>query len=61
MCKYKCRFEHSVCNNKQRWNDDKCSCECEELIDKGVCDNDLFGILAIVIVDVINPAILVSI
>ena len=21
---------------KQRWNDDKCWCECKELIDKGV-------------------------
>ena len=28
----------SDCNNKQRWNDDKCRCECKELIDKGVCD-----------------------
>ena len=37
-CKCKCSFEHSVCNNKQRWNDDKCRCECKELIDKGVCD-----------------------
>ena len=37
-CKCKCRFEHSVCNNKQRWNDDKCWCECEELIDRGVSD-----------------------
>ena len=27
-----------VCINKQRWNNDKCQCECEELIDKGVCD-----------------------
>ena len=26
----------SICNNKQRWNDDKCRCECKELIDKGV-------------------------
>ena len=26
-----------VCNNKQRWNKDKCKCECKELIDKGVC------------------------
>ena len=34
-CKRKCR---SVCNNKQRWNDDKCWCECKELIDKGVFD-----------------------
>ena len=23
---------------KQRWNDDKCRCECKGLIDKGVCD-----------------------
>ena len=26
-----------VCNNKQCWNDDKCRCECKELIDKSVC------------------------
>ena len=32
-------MDASVCNNKQRWNDDKCQCECKELIDKGVCDN----------------------
>ena len=37
-CKGKCRFEASVCNNKQRWNEDKCRCECRELIDKGSCD-----------------------
>ena len=36
--KCKCRLDASVCNNKQRWNDDKCCCECNELIDKGVCD-----------------------
>ena len=23
---------------KQRWNVDKCRCECKELIDKGTCD-----------------------
>ena len=37
-CKCKCRFDANVCNNKQRWNDDKYWCECEELIDKGGCD-----------------------
>ena len=37
-CNYKCGLDASVCNNKQRWNDDKCRCECKELIDKGVCD-----------------------
>ena len=36
--KCKCRLDASVCNNKQRWNDDKCRCEYKELIDKGVCD-----------------------
>ena len=37
-CKCKCRLDSSVCNNKQRWNEDKCRCPCKELIDKGVCD-----------------------
>ena len=37
-CKCKCRFNSSVCNNKQRWNDDKCRCEYKELIDKDICD-----------------------
>ena len=38
-CKCKSRLDASVCNNKQRWTDDKCRCECKELIEKGVCDN----------------------
>ena len=33
-CKCKCRLDASVCNNKQRWNNDKCQCEYKELIDK---------------------------
>ena len=37
-CKCKCRLDASIYNNKQRWNEDKCRCECEELIDKGICD-----------------------
>ena len=38
-CKCKCRLDSSVFNNKQRWNKNKCRCECrEELIDKGRCD-----------------------
>ena len=37
-CKCKCRLDASVCNNKQRLNNDKCSYECKELIDKGVCN-----------------------
>ena len=27
-CKCECRLDACVCNNKKRWNDDKCHCEC---------------------------------
>ena len=27
-CKCECRLDASLCNNKQRWTDDKCRCEC---------------------------------
>ena len=37
-CKCICRLDAIVCNNKQRWNSDKCRCECKELVDKGVYD-----------------------
>ena len=34
-CKCKFRLDASVCNNKQRWNNNKCRFKCKELIDKG--------------------------
>ena len=38
-CKCKSRLDSSVCSNKQRWNEDKCRCECrEELSDKKRCN-----------------------
>ena len=33
-CKCKCRLNASVCNNKQRWNKDKCRYECKKLGNK---------------------------
>ena len=36
-CKCKCRLDASVCNNKQRWNEDKCRWEFNELTGKGIC------------------------
>ena len=35
--KYKCecRLDAIISNNKQKWNKNKCRCECKELIDKG--------------------------
>ena len=37
-CKCICRLNEIIWNNKQRWNEEKCRCECKELIDKEVCD-----------------------
>ena len=39
-CKCECRLNSIAYNDKQRWNNDKCWCECKELIHKGVCDKD---------------------
>ena len=55
--KCKCTLDASVCNNKQRWNNDKYQCECRELINKGICNKGHFGILVIVNVNVINHVI----
>ena len=37
-CKCICRLHKIICNNKQKWNKDKCRCGCKELIDEGVCN-----------------------
>ena len=29
-CKCICRLDKIICNNKQKWNKDKCRCECKE-------------------------------
>ena len=60
-CKFKCRLDASFCNNKQRRNKDKCRCECKELIEKGMLIKELFRILVIVSVNVINHVILENI
>ena len=39
-CTSKCRVDASVCNDKHHWINDKCRCECKELIDKGRCDKE---------------------
>ena len=37
-CKCIHRLTASVCNNRQRFNEETCRCQCKELIDKGICD-----------------------
>ena len=35
-CKWKCRLDSNVSNNKQGYNDDKSRCECKKLDDKRI-------------------------
>ena len=37
-CKCICRLNGIICNSKQWWNEERCRCECKELIDKRVCN-----------------------
>ena len=60
-CKCICRLDKIICNNKQRWNEDKYRCEWKELIDKGVCDKRFIWNPISVSVKVINPVIMVNI
>ena len=59
-CQCKCRLDASVCNSRQCWNEDKCKCECKELI-KVYVIKDLFGILVITSGNAINLVVLVNI
>ena len=38
-CKCVCRLTSAVCNSKQIWNTDTCTCDCnEDFVDKMVCE-----------------------
>ena len=39
-CTCKCRLDTRVCNDKQRWSNDKYRCEWKELTDKGTFDDE---------------------
>ena len=60
-CKCICRLDKIICNSKQRWNEDKCRCECKELINQVVCNKGFIFNSSIVNVNVINLVVLVSI
>ena len=61
--KCKCRLDASVCNNKQRWNEDKCRLDvnAKNSLIKVYVIKGLFVILVILNVNAINLVTLVSI
>ena len=58
-CKCVCRLTSVVCYTRQIWNEDKCRCECKEdlKLTKWRVIKDIFGILAIALVNVINHVV----
>ena len=36
-CEFKCKFDGTKCNSNQRWNNDKCRCECKK---HPICERD---------------------
>ena len=50
-CEYKCKFDGRNCNLDQWWNNDKCRCECKNVMD---VRKIMFGILLHVTVKIEN-------
>ena len=53
-CKCECKFDSIKCNSNQKWNNDKCWCECENPKEHHVCRRNIFGILLHVVVKMLN-------
>ena len=43
LCDCKCKFNSTVCNSNQKWNNKTCHCECKNY---SKCRKDYTGILA---------------
>ena len=39
-CECKCKFDGKKCNSNQKWNNDKCWCECKK---HHICEKDYIG------------------
>ena len=50
-CQCKCRFDERVCSSDQWWNNDKCQCECKNVM---YVKKVMFGILLPVLVKMEN-------
>ena len=39
-CEFKCKFDGKKCNSNQKWNKDKCRCECKNPKEYNACEKD---------------------
>ena len=51
-CECKCKFDGRKCNSNQKWNNDKCRCECKKNII--YVEKIIFGILLHVVARMVN-------
>lgn len=40
LCECRCKFDDRKCNSKQKWNNDKCQCECKKPVGYRICEED---------------------
>ena len=39
-CEWKCKFDGRKCNSNQKWNNDKCRCDCKSSKEHHLCKKD---------------------
>ena len=39
LCQCKCKFDGRMCNSNQKWNNNKCQCECKKY---HICEKGYF-------------------
>ena len=50
-CGFKCKFNSTTCNSKQKWNNEACQCECKNY---GKCKKIIVGIPVNVFVRIVS-------
>ena len=53
-CKCECNFDNKKCYSNQKWNNDKCLCECKNPKEHRLCEKHIFGILQHVTAKMLN-------
>ena len=53
-CDCRCKFDGGKCNSNQKWNNDKCWCQCKNPANIAYAKKIIFRILVLLLVRLIN-------
>ena len=42
LCKWTCKFNSKKCNSNEKWNNDKCWCECKNPEEDHLCKEHIY-------------------